>query len=274
MMVYQFGWVLVLIICSIVRCRMAEGNYTLDSVRDVLVREEDIIIFGLIERAKFPLNFNAYNKNYFNIPSFALTLLHFVAIDTEALQAKGGRYGNPEENPFFPEKLPPSFVTPYPFTKFLHAGGASININKSIWKFYLDEFLSKWFDVLGDDGNYAQTAASDFSLLQAISRRIHYGKFVAEVKFRDSPKKYEPLICAKDKKGIEKLLTDTSVEEKVIKRVEEKARVYGMYVTLNKGNKNGTKYKVDPLVVSTLYKKWLIPLTKSVEVEYLLHRLD
>ncbi|OIW14379.1 hypothetical protein TanjilG_15733 [Lupinus angustifolius] len=222
---------------------MAEGNYTLDSVRDVLVREEDIIIFGLIERAKFPLNFNAYNKNYFNIPSFALTLLHFVAIDTEALQAKGGRYGNPEENPFFPEKLPPSFVTPYPFTKFLHAGGASININKSIWKFYLDEFLSKWFDVLGDDGNYAQTAASDFSLLQ-------------------------------DKKGIEKLLTDTSVEEKVIKRVEEKARVYGMYVTLNKGNKNGTKYKVDPLVVSTLYKKWLIPLTKSVEVEYLLHRLD
>ncbi|KAK7309711.1 hypothetical protein RJT34_06662 [Clitoria ternatea] len=48
-----------------------------------------------------------------------------------------------------------------------------------------------------DDGNYAQTAASDLSLLQAISRRIHYGKFVAEVKFRDSPQDYEPLIHAK-----------------------------------------------------------------------------
>ncbi|KAK7317691.1 hypothetical protein RJT34_02126 [Clitoria ternatea] len=52
-------------------------------------------------------------------------------------------------------------------------------------------------DQGGDDGNYAQTAASDLSLLQAISRRIHYGKFVAEVKFRDSPQDYEPLICAK-----------------------------------------------------------------------------
>jgi len=33
--------------------------------------------------------------------------------------------------------------------------------------------------------------------LQAISRRIHYGKFVAEVKFRDAPQDYEPLIRAK-----------------------------------------------------------------------------
>ncbi|KAK7317938.1 hypothetical protein RJT34_02581 [Clitoria ternatea] len=48
-----------------------------------------------------------------------------------------------------------------------------------------------------DDGNYAQTAASDLSLLQAISRRIHYGKFVAEVKFMDSSQDYDPLIRAK-----------------------------------------------------------------------------
>lgn len=32
---------------------------------------------------------------------------------------------------------------------------------------------------------------------QAISRRIHYGKFVAEAKFRESPRDYEPLIRAK-----------------------------------------------------------------------------
>ncbi|KAE9588985.1 hypothetical protein Lal_00012547 [Lupinus albus] len=275
MMVYRFGWVLVLIICSIVRCRMAKGNYTLDSVRDVLVREEDSIIFGLIERAKFPLNANTYTQNYSNIPSFGASLLNFVVINTEAVQAKGGRYKNPEENPFFPEKLPPSLVKPYPFTQFLHAGASSININKCIWKFYIDKLLIQWFDSLGDDGNYAQTAASDLSLLQAISRRIHYGKFVAEVKFRESPKKYEPLIRAKDKEGLMKLLTVKSVEEMVIKRVEKKAMVYGKDVTLNNDDKkNETKYKVDPLVVSTLYKKWLIPLTKDAEVEYLLQRLD
>lgn len=37
---------------------------------------------------------------------------------------------------------------------------------------------------------------------------------------------------------------------------------------------NGTMYKVDPLVVLRLYKDWVIPVTKAVEVEYLLRRLD
>lgn len=32
--------------------------------------------------------------------------------------------------------------------------------------------------------------------LQALSRRIHYGKLVAEVKFRESSKDYEPAIRA------------------------------------------------------------------------------
>lgn len=32
--------------------------------------------------------------------------------------------------------------------------------------------------------------------LQAISKRIHYGNFVAEVKFRDAPQDYEPAIRA------------------------------------------------------------------------------
>lgn len=34
-------------------------------------------------------------------------------------------------------------------------------------------------------------------LLQALSRRIHYGKFVAEVKFREAPDDYTPAIRAK-----------------------------------------------------------------------------
>ena len=33
--------------------------------------------------------------------------------------------------------------------------------------------------------------------LQALSKRIHYGKFVAEAKFRDSPKMFEDAIRAK-----------------------------------------------------------------------------
>lgn len=76
-----------------------------------------------------------------------------------------------------------------------------------------------------------------------------------------------------------KLLTFESVEEMVKKRVEKKAKVFGQDVTLNDKN-NSTdfdgepKCKVDPSVVGRLYSEWVIPLTKVVEVEYLLRRLD
>ncbi|KAK7260976.1 hypothetical protein RIF29_27279 [Crotalaria pallida] len=276
-MMIRFGLVVLMLlaICT-VRCRMAKaGNdgFTLDSVRDALVREEDTIIFGLIERAKFPINSHTYDENCNKVPGFSGSLVEFVAKNTEAVQAKAGRYQNPEENPFFPENLPPSLVTSYPFPQFLHAGAASVNINKSIWKLYFHELLPL-FVASGDDGNYAQTAASDLSLLQAISRRIHYGKFVAEVKFRQSPKDYEPLIRAKDKEGLMKLLTFEKVEEMVRKRVEKKAKVFGQNVMLDHVDDRNKKYKVDPSFVSSLYKKWLIPLTKDVEVDYLLRRLD
>ncbi|KAG4953765.1 hypothetical protein JHK82_039387 [Glycine max] len=299
MMMIRFPLVvLVLMICAM-RCRMAKaaeqspdsGNvYTLASVREDLVRQEDTIIYGLIERAKFPSNSHTYDEKYAQIQGFCGSLVEFVVKNTEAIQAKAGRYKNPEENAFFPENLPPSIVPSYSFKQFLHPGAASININKSIWKMYFKELLPL-LATSGDDGNYAQTAANDLSLLQklqrvasasiaaldvktSISRRIHYGKFVAEVKFRDAPQDYEPLIRAKDKEGLMKLLTFTSVEETVRKRVEKKAVVFGQEVNLNSDDNDNENRKFDPSVASSLYKNWVIPLTKEVQVEYLLRRLD
>ena len=69
------------------------------------------------------------------------------------------------------------------------------------------------------------------------------------------------------------LLTFADVEEVVKKRVGKKAMTFGQEVKLgDDGNKE--KYKVDPAIVSRLYGDWVIPLTKDVEVEYLIHRLD
>ncbi|CAJ1972397.1 unnamed protein product [Sphenostylis stenocarpa] len=276
---HRFPLVILLLIICAVKCRMAKaeqspgsGNvYTLASVREDLIRQEDTIIYGLIERAKFPSNSHTYDAKYAQIPGFCGSLVEFVVKNTEDIQAKAGRYKNPEENPFFPENLPPSSVPSYPFPQFLHPGAASININKSIWKMYLHELLPL-LATSGDDGNYAQTAASDLSLLQAVSKRIHYGKFVAEVKFRDAPEDYEPLIRAKDREGLMKLLTFTSVEEAVRMRVEKKATVFGQEVSLD-SNEDNEKRKFDPSVASRLYKNWVIPLTKEVQVEYLLRRL-
>uniref|UniRef100_A0A2P2JCL6 Chorismate mutase n=2 Tax=Rhizophora mucronata TaxID=61149 RepID=A0A2P2JCL6_RHIMU len=261
---------------------MADGNlgsgsagpaneFNLDSVRESLIRQEDTIVFCLIERAKFPINSPLYNQALDLIPNFSGSFFDFIVQETEAIQAKGGRYQNPEENPFFPNKLPlPLLSSSYP--QVLHPPSASININDKIWDMYLNQLLPL-FVLDGDDGNYASTAASDLNCLQAISRRIHYGKFVAEVKFRDAPQDYEPAIRSQDRDLLMKLLTFESVEKMVKKRVEKKAMVFGQQVSFG-DNGNDIKCKVDPSVVSRLYEEWVMPLTKLVEVEYLLHRLD
>jgi hypothetical protein len=61
---------------------------TLDSVRESLIRQEDTIVFGLIERARFPINSPTYSASYASIPGFTGSLAQFVAHETEALQAK------------------------------------------------------------------------------------------------------------------------------------------------------------------------------------------
>lgn len=70
-----------------------------------------------------------------------------------------------------------------------------------------------------------------------------------------------------------KLLTFQSVEDVIKQRVEKKAMIFGQDVDLEEKDSNGT-LKVNPSVVSELYGDWVIPLTKFVEVEYLLRRLD
>ena len=67
-------------------------------------------------------------------------------------------------------------------------------------------------------------------------------------------------------------LTDEKVEEMLKQRVAKRAMVFGQNVALSDTSSN--TYKVNPAGISRLYDEWVIPLTKVVEVEYLLRRLD
>ncbi|KAM7276931.1 hypothetical protein ACFE04_018797 [Oxalis oulophora] len=251
---------------------VGDDQFTLESVRNALVRLEDTIIFSLIERSKFPVNSQLYDSNNELSNLGTCSLFDFIVNGTETIQATAGRYVNPEENPFFSDNLPPSSL-PLSYAEFLYPAATSININDIILDMYLNKLLPL-FVTGNDDGNYAATASSDIVCLQALSRRIHYGKFVAEVKFRNAPQDYEPLIRAKDRDGLMKLLTFPIQEEAVRNRVEEKAKVFGQDVTIGSKNEGEVKYKIDPSVVSRLYVDWVMPLTKEVQVEYLLQRLD
>ncbi|XP_062192098.1 chorismate mutase 2, cytosolic-like [Phragmites australis] len=260
------------------------AGLSLDTVRDFLTREEDTIVFSLIERARYPLNRPAYDPVYLGAgagagrrlnASFAELFVH----ESEAVQSKAGRYRSLEEIPFFAYRVPFTLAPPYNFTSELYPAAAFVNVNDAIWSAYFNDLLP----VLaknGDDGNYAVTVDSDLSCLQALSRRINYGRFVAEVKFRGDQQSYISLIQSKDRDALMKLLTSEAQEDAVKRRVEKKAMVFGQSITLDGptetsvNNSSQANFKVDPSIVYKLYDQWVIPLTKQVEVEYLLHRLD
>ncbi|XP_059293916.1 chorismate mutase 1, chloroplastic [Lycium ferocissimum] len=247
---------------------------TLDGVRNSLIRQEDSIIFGLVERAQYCYNAETYDPDAFVMDGFHGSLVDYIVKETEKLHAKVGRYTSPDEHPFFPKELPEPMLPPMQYPKVLHAAADSININVTIWEMYFEKLLPRLVKQ-GDDGNFGSTAVCDTICLQALSKRIHCGKFVAEAKFRASPDVYKAAIKAQDRNGLMDLLTDPTVEEGNARRVEMKTKTYGQELHTN-GPENGGEpvYKIKPCLVGELYGDWIMPLTKEVQVEYLLRRLD
>lgn len=71
------------------------------------------------------------------------------------------------------------------------------------------------------------------------------------------------------------LLTYPVVEEAIKRRVEMKAKTYGQEFTVNVEEEGSEPaYKIKPSLVADLYGDWIMPLTKKVQVQYLLRRLD
>jgi chorismate mutase len=77
------------------------------------------------------------------------------------------------------------------------------------------------------------------------------------------------------------LLTFQAVEDRVVRRVTNKAATYGQDISEDlpeqvRGLSEGEnlEYKVAPETIGELYREWIMPMTKDVQVEYLLRRLD
>ncbi|KAL8088858.1 hypothetical protein AgCh_038573 [Apium graveolens] len=244
--------------------------YTLDGIRSSLIRQEDSIIFSLVERAQYRYNPDTYDPNAFLKDGFQGSLVEFMVRETEKLHAQAGRYKSPDEHPFFGEHLPGPILPPLQYPQVLHPVSETININSRIWDMYFKRLVPRLVKE-GSDGNCGSTAVCDTICLQALSKRIHYGKFVAEAKFRASPDSYEAAIRRQDRAQLMDLLTYPEVEEVIIRRVEMKTRTYAQEATEDEAD---TVYKIKPSLVADLYGIWIVPLTKEVQIEYLLRRLD
>jgi chorismate mutase len=255
----------------------------LENVRQSLIRQEDSIIFALIERAQYKLNRPIYTKNAVPVPCFApngdrASMLEFMLREVEQSHGKIRRYTSPDEHAFYPDDLPPLVIPPIMFKDVLHPCAENININDRIMRMYVDNLLPEMCEA-GDDNNYGSASLCDLACLQTISRRIHYGKYVAESKFQAQPEEYTELILAQDADGLMALLTNQAVEDRVVRRVVNKAAVYGSDISeeipdslaLPVGKES---LKVAPEKVGDLYYRWIMPMTKDVQVQYLLRRLD
>ena len=151
--------------------------------------------------------------------------------ETERIHSLVRRYESPDEYPFFPEALQKPLLQPLRYPEILHPN--DINVNKQILSEYINKILPSSCRDFGraDRGahqeNYGSACTCDVACLQALSRRVHFGKFVAESKFRAETERFVELIRNEDRVGIDAAITNATVEAKVLERLRLKAKTYG-----------------------------------------------
>jgi chorismate mutase len=236
----------------------------LDHVRDVLARLEDTIIFALIERAQFRRNAPVYAPGFFGPAIEGESLMGYLLRETERIHARMRRYTSPDEHPFYGD-LPPPILPSLRYVENPLQPNA-INFNGRIRAHYEQAVVPALCED-GDDSQYGSSAVCDVACLQAISRRVHYGMFVAESKFRADPEAFAGAIGGGRREQIAHRITDAPVEREVVDRVLRKARAYA-----GTGAPDEARSGRLPETVARLYREWIIPLNKEVQVEYLLRR--
>ncbi|ODV98590.1 hypothetical protein PACTADRAFT_184802 [Pachysolen tannophilus NRRL Y-2460] len=251
-----------------------ETVLNLGNIRDALVRMEDTIVFNFIERSQFYSSPSVYEIDKFEIPDFVGgSFLDWTMLQLEKLQSQIRRFEAPDELPFFPKEILKSFLPPIGYPNVLASYSTEINFNDEIKKFYIQDIVPLISCGEGEQPeNLGSTCTADIECLQSLSRRIHFGKFVAEAKFQSEKELFIKLIKEKNVKGLEDAITNSVVEEKILQRLVEKGKAYGVDPSL-KYSQN-PQSKVNPEIIAVIYKKWIIPLTKKVEIDYLLRRLE
>ena len=284
---------------------------SLDSIRASLIRQEETIIFALIERAQFRQNNVVYEPGASTLEAASLnsddeSFLEHMLTETEKLHSGLRRYKSPEEHSFYPEKI----VVDCRFLKqdleyvsglISDVGDASkVNFNEILLKKYIETVVPS-ICAKGDDEQHGSSVLNDIAVLQALSKRVHYGKFVAESKYLGDPEEYQALVDANDAEGVMKLLTNEAVELKVLRRARLKAATYGseplladlpplygeskststivaaaaasaVVAALEALGDDNESEKLCPGTVEAIYRDLIIPLTKDVEVAYLFRR--
>lgn len=213
----------------------ADELLSLDHIRATLQRLEDTIVFQLIERAQFAANAPMYQPGAFpqltEREGWHKSWTEWFLRESEKAHAKVRRWQAPDEYPFSDAQLLPAPILPpvtYPDLLYPSNKGHNINANSKIYEFYVEQVIPRICTPGSDDGQYGSAAVRDVELLSALSRRIHFGMFVSESKFRQDPAAFIAPIEAKDRVALDALITKPAVEAALLRRLAQKADVYGL----------------------------------------------
>ncbi len=174
--------------------------------------------------------------------------------EQESLQSLVRRYQSPDEYPFFPDALQKPILQPLHYPQILHPN--NVEVNRELKEKYIHVILPSACRQFGKEDrgeteeNYGSAATCDVALLQALSRRIHFGKFVAESKFQQETDRFIGLIQAADRDGLHTAITNETVENKLLERLKLKAKAYGT----DPSNGHGAEGKIDVDAVVQMYK--------------------
>lgn len=225
-------------------------------IREILANYENKIIWGLLQRSKYPNHPSIYKTN--STDSIFSQLLG----DFEKIGDKYGKYSGPEELPFTEIiKDNPNTIFNYhkhPYNKLLESDHQHINDNPIILSVYQELILpSICLDKTNTNKiSLENLVTSDIQLLQIISTRCHLGKIVASIKFKNNPQAYQN--CQSDAE-IYQLLTNTQVETNILDRIQKKLDIFNQLDTNHHLNKSNLKH---------IFIK-IMDLTKLIQVKYL-----
>ncbi|KAH0445992.1 hypothetical protein IEQ34_025178 [Dendrobium chrysotoxum] len=248
--------------------RTPEQILSLNYIRSVLQRLEDTILFQLIERAQYAHNAVMYQPGA--IPELQekehwdKSWTEWFLKENESAHSKVRRWQAPGEYPYTDIALLPTPILPpvqYPDVLYKPA---IVQVNDRIYAHYRDNLVP----ILSKRSEGQPT-----SIARIVSANLDTstGMFVSESKFRSDSPTFIRAIQARDSDALEKLITKPAVEAALLKRLEAKAKVYGQDLNSSMPEQSP---KIDSDVAVQLYRDFIIPLTKVVEVEYLLKRLD
>ena len=271
---------------------------TVDAVAKKLELLEETVIYRFLDRVQLAFHPGLYPKPGSKLANTANTgeqssLLGLRLRAHEAMEQEFGRYSVAEEFPFSAahsvpqaknekplaasqaiwEKLAPQEQrTPVAAELPLSlARIREISQCQGILEAYLD-FLPRYC-AQTDDMQYGSALEYDVMLLQAISRRIHYGAiYVAELKFQQNEVTLRKLFAGPTDELEQKILaliTRAEVEQKILKRVYGKTQAI-QYAGPDFGLQ---RHHLEPQALRNFYADCIIPLTKQGELAYLRRRV-